>query len=127
MNETILAPDVFDRLHQAMASDHAGFIALYRDFLADAWQTLRKLREAVQQQQTEEVRAKAHYLKSGSLILGAIMVAQDAARLEEMGRCADVKSADAVLEQTVQALRKVQAELSERLGAAVIPADQAAA
>ncbi len=110
-----------------MVSDHAGFIALYRDFLADAWQTLRKLREAVQQQQIEEVRAKAHYLKSGSLILGAIMVAQDAARLEEMARCADVKSADAVLEHVVQALRKVQAELSERLGPAVIPTDQAAA
>ena len=110
-----------------MASDHAGFVALYRDFLADAWQTLRKLREAVQQQQPEEVRAKAHYLKSGSLILGALMVTQDAARLEEMGRCADVKGAEAVLEQTLQALREVQAELAERLGTTVIPAEETAA
>ena len=125
-NETILASDVFDRLQQAMASNRAGLTELYRDFLAEGWQSMRLLGDAVQKRQAEEVRARAHYLRSSSLVLGACVVAQRAAALEEMGRDADLSNAGTMLEQTGQALREVQAELSKRLGPGVIPADQAA-
>lgn len=127
MNETILASEVFDRLQEAMASDRAGLTELYRDYLADAWQTLRMLSEAVQQRQDNEVFAKAHYLKSSSLVLGARAVARWAAALEEMGRNANISEAVDAVEQTGHALREVQAELSAHLGAGVIPAGQAAA
>jgi HPt (histidine-containing phosphotransfer) domain-containing protein len=127
VNETILASEVFDRLQQAMASDRPGLTELYRDYLADAWQTLRMLHEAVQQKQHNEVFAKAHYLKSSSLVLGARAVARCAMTLEEMGRNADISAALDALEQASHALREVQAELSARLGDGVVPAGQAAA
>jgi HPt (histidine-containing phosphotransfer) domain-containing protein len=126
INETTLASQVFDQLQQAMACDPVGFTELYRDYLADAWQALRMLRDAVQQKQAEEVRSKAHCLKGSSMVLGARAVAHCAAALEEMGRNADVQGAGAVLQQTERALQQVQAELSNRLGAAVIPAEEAA-
>lgn len=127
VNETILASEVFDRLQEAMASDRAGFTELYRDFLADGWQTLRMLRDAVQEKQAEEVVGRAHYLKSSCLVLGACVVARCAARLEEMGHNADLAVADAALKQTWQAMQEIQTELSERLGAGVIPPGQVAA
>ena len=122
VNQTTIASQVFEQLQRAMARDSAGFIELYRDYLADAWQSLRMLRDAVQQQQAEEVRARAHRLKGSSQVLGVCVVAQCAASLEEMGRNADVESAGTMLEQTHQALQQVQSELSGRLGAGVVPA-----
>ena len=127
VNETTIASEIFDQLQQAMACDPAGLTELYRDYLADARQALRMLRNAVQQKQADEVRSKAHRLKGSSLVLGATAVAQCATALEEMGRQADVQGASAMLERTLQALQEVQAELSRRLGAGVVPADETAA
>ena len=126
-NETTLASQIFDQLQEAMASDTAGFTELYRDYLADAWQALRMLLDAVYQKRAAEVRSKAHQLKGSSMVLGARNVAQCASALEEMGRSADLQGAGAQLERTRQALLQVQAELLRRLGAAVIPADKTAA
>ena len=126
-NENTLASQVFDQLQQAMVSDPAGFTELYRDYLADAWQMLGRLRDAVKQQQPEEVCAKAHHLKGSSMVLGARAVAQCAAALEEMGHKADVQGASAMLEGTQQALQQVQTELAGRLGAGVVPGDKSAA
>ena len=110
-----------------MACDPAGFTELYRDYLTDAWQSLRVLGDAVRQKQAEEIRARAHYLKGSSMVLGATAVAQCATALEEMGRNADVPGAATVLEHTRQALQEVQSELANRLGAGVIPANVTAA
>ena len=126
-NETMLASQVFEQLQHAMASDPAGFTDLYRDYLADAWQMIALLRDAVQQQRAEEVCAKAHRLKGSSMVLGARAVAQCAAGLEESGRNADMQGACAMLERTQQALQQVQSELEGRLGAGVVPADKSAA
>jgi HPt (histidine-containing phosphotransfer) domain-containing protein len=126
-NETTLASQVFDQLCQAMANDSAGFTELYRDYLSDAWQSLQMLREAVQQKQAQEVQERAHHLKGSSQVLGARVVAQCAAALEETARSADIKRAGAMLEQIEQALQEVQSELSGRLGAGVVPADKSAA
>ncbi len=127
VDETTIASQVFDQLQRAMACDPAGFTELYRDYLADAWQAMGMLRDAVQQQRVAEVRAQAHYLKGSSLVLGVRGVAQCASALEEMGRNADVEGAGAVLDQTQQALQQVQSELSGRLGAGVLPAGKSAA
>jgi HPt (histidine-containing phosphotransfer) domain-containing protein len=127
VNETTIASQVFDQLQKAMACDPAGFTELYRDYLTDAWQSLRVLGDAVRQKQAEEIRARAHYLKGSSMVLGATAVAQCATALEEMGRNADVPGAATVLEHTRQALQEVQSELANRLGAGVIPANVTAA
>jgi HPt (histidine-containing phosphotransfer) domain-containing protein len=127
VNETVLASEVYDRLQEAMAANRADFTELYRDYLSDAWQTLRVLTEAVQQNQMGVVGSKAHYLKSSSLVLGARVVAQRAAVLEELGRNSEITGAGAALERASQALQEVQKELSERLGAEVVPKGQAVA
>ena len=127
VNETPIAAPIFEQLQQAMTCDPAGFTELYRDYLADAWQALQVLREAVKQQQAEEVRAKAHHLKGSSMVLGARLVAQCASALEEMGRNSDVQDAGAMLERTLHALQQVQDELLTRLGAGVVPVDETAA
>lgn len=127
MSETVLAPEVFDRLQEAMASDPPGLTELYRDFLAEAWNAMRLLRYAVQQHQPRELFEKAHYLKGSSQVLGARDLAGRAIALEDMGRKADFAGAEAALEHVGQAIRNVQRELSERLGPSVIPEGQAAA
>ena len=110
-----------------MASEPDGFTELYREYLAEAWNTLRSLREAVQQQNAQEASEKAHYLKGSSLVLGARVVAQAAAVLQELALNGDARGAEAGLKQIEQALLELQAELSDRLGAAVIPAGSTAA
>jgi HPt (histidine-containing phosphotransfer) domain-containing protein len=126
-NETALASQVFDQLQQAMTADPAGLTELYRDYLADAWQALRTLCDAVQRRQEANVRTEAHRLKGSSLVLGARAVAQCASALEQIGLNADIQSTEALLDQTRHELRRVQAELSERLGAGVVPAGETAA
>jgi len=123
--ETPLTAEVFDQLQQAMAADKAGFTELYREYLADAWHTLDLLREAAPHR-IEEVRQRAHYLRSSSLVLGARKVARLAGTLEEKARTTVSADNDA-LEPIAEALREVQTELAERLGNGVIPADKTAA
>ena len=123
VNETTLASTIFDQLQRAMARDPAGFTELYRDYLADAWQAVGIVRDAVLRRKPDEVSAGAHRLKGSSMVLGACGVAQCAAALEELGRSGDIEGAGPMLERTRQALREVEAELAVRLGAGVVPAD----
>jgi HPt (histidine-containing phosphotransfer) domain-containing protein len=127
VNETALTTQIFDQLRRAMAGDPAGFTELYRDYLADAWDALRYLQEAVKQEQAGEIRSRAHQIKGSSMVLGAPAVAQCASTLEDMGRNADVEGAALMLERTKAALLEVQTELSARLGAGVVPANETAA
>lgn len=127
VNETHLTDAVFGQLRQAMASDPVGFTALYRDYLADAWCSLRCIRDSVQARQGADVRAKAHYLRSSSLVLGAQGVARFAGRLEEAALTSDSEQFDVLLDKIKMALDSVQVELAERLGSGVLPADRTAA
>jgi HPt (histidine-containing phosphotransfer) domain-containing protein len=127
VEETPLSSEVFDQLRQAMSNDSAGFAALYRDYLTDAWQTFHLLRENVDQRHFENVQAKAHYLKSSSLVLGAPLVARYATEVERAALAKDLSDAGALLDDTKRALRQVQAELAGRLGKTVIPTNEAAA
>jgi HPt (histidine-containing phosphotransfer) domain-containing protein len=127
VNETTLASTIYDQLQRAMACDPAGFTELYRDYLADAWQAVGTVRDAVLGRKPDEVSAGAHRLKGSSMVLGACGVALCAASLEELGRSGKVEGAGPMLERTRQALREVEAELAVRLGAGVVPADRAGA
>jgi len=123
--ETPLTAEVFDQLRQAMAADQTGFTELYREYLTDAWHTLALLRAAAPCR-VEEIRQRAHYLRSSSLVLGARKVALLAGMLEDNARTS-VSTEDDALDRIAVALREVQAELAERLGSGVIPADKTAA
>jgi HPt (histidine-containing phosphotransfer) domain-containing protein len=105
-----------------MASDPDGFCELYRDYLADARETLGQLRVACARRNGEELRFKAHYLKSSCLILGIQPVARLCVELEEAGRASEFDSECQKLEELSDLLSLVQAELEQKLGPQVIPA-----
>jgi len=126
VDESSIAPEVFDRLQQA-TSDPVGIAELYRDYLADARSALVELRNALQRKQADEFRSRAHYVKGSSLILGATVVAQCCATLEEMGRNSEFGGAEQLLDKTEAALDRVEAELVRKLGSVLAPAKGSAA
>jgi HPt (histidine-containing phosphotransfer) domain-containing protein len=127
--ETPLTSEVFDQLQRAMAADHTGLTDLYRDYLADAWETVQFMRETIlRPHQPEEIRQKAHCLKGSSLVLGARVVARQASILEESTRESGTNTnEEGTLDNIVDAIRAVQTELAARLGGEVIPTGRTAA
>ena len=123
----MLTPAVFDQLRLAMTASPVALAELYRDYLADAWESLQVLRESVQRGEVETVRAKAHYLRSSSLVLGAHVVARYAAMLEEGAGTSDSQESGDLLGELARSLQEVQKELAVRLGSGVIPANEPAA
>lgn len=121
MNQVLVFAETFDRLRQMMAADPEGFCELYRDYLADGWQTHAALRTAFQQGQAAEFVSKAHYLKSSSLVLGIRSVAQCCAEMEEIGRAGHLQAASQKVAEVGELLSLVQAELEAKLGPQVVP------
>jgi HPt (histidine-containing phosphotransfer) domain-containing protein len=127
VEETALTSVTFDQLRLAMAADPVGFAALYRDYLADAWQTLQFIQQRLQKEEFADVKALAHSLKGSSLLLGAHELARHAARFEDSAVATNLSEAGVVLQDMQQALRGVQRELVNRLGPEVLPAGETAA
>lgn len=121
MSEILVSPEVYDRLQQVMASDPDGFRELYRDYLSDAQQTLTALRVACDSRSSDELRSKAHYLKSSSLVLGIRLIARCCAEMEELGRAGEFDMACEKLAEAYESLALVQTELHQRLGPEVLP------
>jgi HPt (histidine-containing phosphotransfer) domain-containing protein len=126
VTETPLHSAVFDQLQLAMTGNPIGFAELYRDYLTDAWESLQVLREGAQRRDGEAVRARAHYLRSSSLVVGAQVVARQAAMLEEAASGSESQGVRSLLDDLGRSLKEVQMELAERLGGGVIPASEAA-
>jgi HPt (histidine-containing phosphotransfer) domain-containing protein len=115
--------DIFDRLRQATADKPEVLAELVRDYLSEARTTLEQLRAAVSVEDAATVRERAHYLKGSSMMIGAGPLSRSCATLEQMGRDGDLQDAQAVWQQTVQALDAVESELSSELGSTVVPID----
>ena len=105
-----------------MASDPEGFCDLYRDYLSDARQTLSHLYLACDSKNNEELCAKAHYLKSSSLVLGISAVGELCAEIEDYGRRARFAALSKKLGNLTEILNRVQSELEQKLGPRVVPA-----
>jgi HPt (histidine-containing phosphotransfer) domain-containing protein len=127
LTDTILAPEIFDRLRQATAGDPAVLAELCRDYLAEGRSTLLQLRVALAAGNALQVRERAHYLKGSSLMIGANALSQCCATLERMGRDADLSGAAPVVEEAAAALAALETELTKQLGPAALPADGSAA
>lgn len=127
MSEAILAREIFDRLRQATAGDSGVLAELCREYIAEARATIANLRQALREGNAAEFRERAHYLKGSSLMIGARHLSQYCATLEQMGRDADLRAAEPVLEQAVVALRAVEEELTKDLGNVALPAEGSAA
>jgi HPt (histidine-containing phosphotransfer) domain-containing protein len=100
---------------------------LYRDYLAEARQTLAQLRGALARKDGERFRGRAHYMRGSSLIVGATVVARCCADLELMGRNSEFREAARLLDETSTALTALGTELARRLGPSVFPAEGSAA
>lgn len=105
-----------------MASDPAGFCELYRDYLCDAGQALNHLHLACDQNNGDDLRFQAHYLKGSSLVLGLPAVAQLCVEIGEAGRASEFALASRKLYELGELLSRVQSDLERRLGPEVIPA-----
>ncbi len=125
--DSVLLPEVFERLRQATAKDPAVLVDLCREYLEEARNTLAQLREASRVKDAMALRERAHYLKGSSLMVGASRLSQCCATLERMGRDSDFRGAEPMLDDTATALREVEVRLTEQVGPEVIPAEGSAA
>ncbi|MGB8888093.1 MAG: Hpt domain-containing protein [Candidatus Korobacteraceae bacterium] len=125
--DSVLLPEVFERLRQATAKDPAVLVDLCREYLEEARNTLAQLREAFRVKDAMALRERAHYLKGSSLMVGASRLSQCCATLERMGRDSDFRGAEPMLDDTATALREVEVRLTEQVGPEVIPAEGSAA
>jgi HPt (histidine-containing phosphotransfer) domain-containing protein len=122
-----VSPVVFDRLQKATASDPTELADLYREYLVEARRTLEQLHSSLLHLNAEKLRARAHYLKGSSQVVGATVVGRYCAALEEKGRDGDLSQAEELLDQTTAALALVEAELRNRLGTVAAPSTDSAA
>ncbi len=118
---------MFDRLEQAASGDSAVLVELCRDYISEARSTILQLRDAIAAADAQRVRDRAHYLKGSSMMIGAQALSQCCASLEQFARDAKLDEAEPALQQAVAALEAVEAELAERLGPMVLPAEGSAA
>lgn len=124
MSDEVLAPEVLEPLQRAMAGDSTGLNSLFRDYLTDARRTLEQLRNATE---ANELRVKAHYMKSSSAVLGTRRVARCAGAIEQSALTGDLSEVSASIEHLSAALNEVEQELVRRFGPAVLPPAESAA
>ena len=125
--DSVILPEVFERLRQATAKEPAVLGELCREYLEEARGALAQLQDAFLVKDAKAFRERAHYLKGSSLMIGAKRLSQCCATLERMGRDCDFRGAGPMLEYTMTALREVEAQLTEQVGPAVVPAEGSAA
>ena len=125
--EASLHPAVFAQLRRAMEADPSGFLELYREYLAEARLSLGEVKQAIQRTDASAVQARAHYLRSSSMVLGVVHVAREAGMLEEIARSGNLERAGMRLKQAELCLQQVTARLVEELGSQVDPAGKTAA
>jgi HPt (histidine-containing phosphotransfer) domain-containing protein len=127
VSEPALARDIFERLREATANQPDVLAELCRDYVSEARKTLEQIRTALAEDNTGQLRERAHYLKGGSMMIGARELSGCCARLEKMGRDGDLSGAAPELEQATAALKTVEAELLRELGPMALPGQGSAA
>lgn len=127
VTEAFIAPDVFQQLQKATASNPAELVELYRDYLVEARHALAQLRTALARKDGNRFRERAHYMRGSSLIVGATVVARYCADLELVGRNSEFREVPRLLDQTSTELTALAAELARRLGPSVFPTAGSAA
>ena len=120
-------PQIFDRLQRAMAADPQGLADLYREYLTDARRKLGELEEALLQNNEEQLRTHAHYLKGSSQLTGMRRVAEWCAELELAGGAGGADKTTKLVQEVAAALDAAQQELTQRVGKDVVPAGGTAA
>ena len=100
--------EIFDRLQRAMAADPQGLADLYREYLTDARRKLGELEEALLQNDEEQLRTHAHYLKGSSQITGVRRVAEWCAALERIGGDGDSDRTMKLVQEVAAALDAAQ-------------------
>ncbi len=126
MSDNAIAPEIFDRLREATAGNPETLAELCREYVSEARSTMAQLRDAIAEADSSKVRERAHYLKGSSMVMGARVLSQHCAILEQMGRDSDLREAEPALEQAFMALSAVEEALANELGPEALPAGSAA-
>ncbi len=67
----------FQNFCQSIGAEHQDFVgSLIQDYLDEASQILNELREAIEHTNLEKIRRNSHSLKSSSMLLGAVKLAE---------------------------------------------------
>ena len=127
MSEPALARDIFERLRQATANQPDVLAELCREYVSEARNTLVQIQQALAQGDARQLRERAHYLKGSSMMIGARDLSSCCARLELMGRDAELAAAAPELARAAAALKTVEAELLRELGPMALPEQGSAA
>ena len=121
VRQPVIAREIFDRLRQATANNPEILIELCRDYITEARTALSQISEALRRKDSSRLLERAHYLKGSSMMIGAGELSQHCAKLEQMGRDAELATAEPEYERAAAALKAVENELQQELGAAVLP------
>jgi HPt (histidine-containing phosphotransfer) domain-containing protein len=127
MNEEVLVPEVFGCLQKAMANDPSGLAELCRDYLAEARDTLKLLRQDLAAGDFDGIRNHAHYLKGGSQVIGTKVIAQCCTALEDASKRKDPARAHELVDAVAIAIDAAQTEIGLRIGRPMNPAGKPAA
>ncbi|MCP6760459.1 MAG: response regulator [Fischerella sp. CENA71] len=114
-SELILAPAIDAETFQAlkdMVGDDQEILAEFIDnYLEDAPQRLLAIHEAIDKQDAAELRSFAHALKSLSVTIGAMPLAQLCQELEAIGRAGSIVSASTLVCEVETEYQRVEAAL----------------
>ncbi len=110
----VIDTQIFQELKQMAGDDGDGMIVeLIDSYLEDATPKLEEIRRAINKYDADSLRNSAHALKSLSVTIGAVLLAQVSTKLEAIGRSGTtfgasslVKNLDTEYQQLVKALQQ---------------------
>ena len=114
--ETPLTSEIFEQLQRAMPGDHAGLTELYRDYLADAWDTVRFMRETMGRPTSQKRSGKKHIVSRAAAWYWVLEWWRGMRRILEESTRKPGANEECTLDNIIKAIRAVQTELADTTG-----------
>jgi HPt (histidine-containing phosphotransfer) domain-containing protein len=114
MSDEIIDREILQGIRD-IAGDQADELLqeLIQNYLEDAPESLRRIKEAIVQRDATQLEESAHALRSISLNLGATKFAQICQSLEFMGRAGHMDDANELLNRLVIAFEDIKSVLKQ--------------
>ena len=110
----VIDTQILQELKDMAGDDASEMIAEVIDsYLEDASPKLQEIYRAIDKQDAEELRNSAHALKSLSVTIGAVLLAQVSSKLETIGRSGTTSNASALLETLDTEYQRVKTALQK--------------
>jgi len=110
----VIDTQILQELRDMAGDDASEMIAEVIDsYLEDAAPKLQEIYRAIDKQDSEELRNSAHALKSLSVTIGAVLLAQVSSKLEAIGRSGTTSNASTLLETLDTEYQRVKTALQK--------------